>query len=200
MVQAWPAADYLRKGLEILEARAREHDRPGGERSAGQVANAFNAIKGREVLTDTDVWMLLVLLKLVRHDSAPGPHNDSAMDAAVYSALMGESKGRIDTPEFAPHNVPCGPDPADLKEPIPAAPPPAQPQHRPPRHLIRVGFHKETKEALYLLKWDSGLPALTGTLAQNPTVFYTAGAAAAIAAQVAGSEVVIHPDDFRAGG
>lgn len=88
-----PAREYLEAGAKILGARASEYDQPGGERSAGKVAAAWRAITGKS-MTTTEAWLFLALLKLSRLQQAPGPHHDSATDAAVYSALMGESKER----------------------------------------------------------------------------------------------------------
>lgn len=85
------AGDYLRRGEGILDERAREYDRPGGERSAAAVAAAWSAITGKP-MSEEEAWLFLVLLKAKRLHDAPGPHDDSATDGAVYFALMGESK------------------------------------------------------------------------------------------------------------
>ena len=92
-----PAHEYLEAGGKILQARASEYDQPGGERSAGRVAAAWSAITGK-AMSATEGWLFLALLKLARLQQAPGPHHDSATDAAVYAALMGESKERRQTP------------------------------------------------------------------------------------------------------
>jgi len=85
------AADLMRAGLAAIGDRGREYDRPAGERSAGRAAAAFNAVTGHAV-TETEAWLFLACLKMVRLHSAPGPHDDSAADGAAYVALAGESK------------------------------------------------------------------------------------------------------------
>ena len=106
------AANLLGRGAAILNERAREYDRkdgPGGEpgeRSAAAAVRAFNAITGRD-LSESEGWLFLSVLKLVRLQTAPGPHDDSATDAAVYAALMGESKGRAACPESGDEKCPA---------------------------------------------------------------------------------------------
>lgn len=87
---------FLKDALGAMQSRAKEYDKPEGERSAAAVASVFNALKGREVLSETDVWQLLVILKMVRFETSPNLHRDSVVDGAAYFALMGESKGRSD--------------------------------------------------------------------------------------------------------
>lgn len=93
---AWPAAETLNRGAEVLDARAKEYETAGGERSAAAVARAWSGVTGRE-MSEAEAWLFLLLLKAVRLHTAPGVHNDSAMDGAVYFALMGESKGKAAT-------------------------------------------------------------------------------------------------------
>lgn len=85
------ATDFLRKAASLQESRAAEYDQEGGERSAGKIAQAFNAITGHS-LTESDVWMLLVVLKQVRFYNNPAnKHRDSVEDLVSYSALFAES-------------------------------------------------------------------------------------------------------------
>ena len=52
------------------------------------IAQAFNALRGKE-LTDRDVAFILLLLKMKRLDT--GWDTDSAVDLAGYAALIGEA-------------------------------------------------------------------------------------------------------------
>lgn len=95
-IQDWPeqktsATDFLRRAAELQDARAAEYDQEGGERSAGKIAQAFNAITGHN-LSEQDVWMLLVVLKQVRFYNNPAKkHRDSVEDLVSYAALFAES-------------------------------------------------------------------------------------------------------------
>ena len=88
------AHSLLKSGAEVLEARAREYDKPGGERSILAVVTALNAVLGREALSEAEGWLFMQLLKDVRLFSAPGYHADSGVDVVNYSALMSEAKAR----------------------------------------------------------------------------------------------------------
>lgn len=71
--------------------RAETYDKPQGERSANQVARAFNAVRGAELLTEADVWQLLQILKLVRlNQNRSKVHTDSLEDNIAYGALLAE--------------------------------------------------------------------------------------------------------------
>jgi len=85
------APQLLNKALSIQEQRAALYDQPGGERSMGKVISMFNIAKGSEVLSESDGWLLQVLLKVVRGE-ANGPHEDSCLDLVSYSSLYGESR------------------------------------------------------------------------------------------------------------
>lgn len=84
------AVDFLKDAAGIQEERGREYDRPGGERSAGRIAAAFNAITGKH-LTAAEVYLLLQVTKDVRQWTAPGYHHDSALDCVSYAALKAEA-------------------------------------------------------------------------------------------------------------
>lgn len=90
------APEILAAARGELEERAAAYDAPEGERSVPAVVAAFNAITGHQ-LTEADGWRFLVLLKLVRGRAAPGFHRDSAVDAAGYTALLGEAMARQGT-------------------------------------------------------------------------------------------------------
>ena len=85
------APQLLNKALTIQEQRAAQYDQAGGERSAGKVAAMFNIAKGAQVVTESDVWLMLTILKIVRGE-ANGPHADSVLDLVSYSSLYGEAR------------------------------------------------------------------------------------------------------------
>lgn len=85
------AQSILTQAAAHLAKRAEQYDKPEGERSVPAVVEAFNAIKGSQVLNYADGWLFLVLLKLVRGQTARGDAvKDSVEDAVAYAALMGE--------------------------------------------------------------------------------------------------------------
>lgn len=85
------AADLLDRAAGHMRDRAATYDSPQGERSMGAAVAAFNALTGRD-LTESEGWLLLVQLKLVRDQSRAEPHADSLEDAPAYAALYGESR------------------------------------------------------------------------------------------------------------
>jgi hypothetical protein len=83
--------DFLRKGADTLDERAKEYDKPDGERSMGRCITAFNAITGH-ILKESEGWLLLQILKDVRQWSNPDRfHEDSAVDCINYGALKSEA-------------------------------------------------------------------------------------------------------------
>lgn len=86
------APDILRRAIDLQDARAIDYDQPGGERSMGKAVQAFNAIKGREVLVESDGWLLQALVKMVRDQSRQHAHRDSCEDLVSYSSLYAESR------------------------------------------------------------------------------------------------------------
>jgi hypothetical protein len=85
------APEFLVNAAELLHQRGHDYDQPEGERSAAKTAHAFNAITGKDI-NESEVWLLLTLLKLVRQNHAPEFHRDSAEDAVAYAALLAESQ------------------------------------------------------------------------------------------------------------
>jgi hypothetical protein len=86
------------KAPELLEAaanhmrdRADTYDRPEGERSMAATVRAFNEVAGRD-LSESEGWLFMVVLKLVRDRAREGGHADSQEDAVAYAALMGEAR------------------------------------------------------------------------------------------------------------
>lgn len=83
--------DFLRVAGDTIGQRGTDYDKPEGERSAGAVATAFNAITKREI-TESEVWLILQLVKDVRQWQNPYRfHQDSAVDCVAYAALKAES-------------------------------------------------------------------------------------------------------------
>ena len=85
------ATDFLRRAADIMDERARQYDKPEGERSMVKCVSAFNIITGRN-LTQAEGWLLLQILKDVRQWQRAGFHQDSADDCIAYAALKAEAK------------------------------------------------------------------------------------------------------------
>lgn len=85
------AGQLLERAADIMEERGKQYDKPDGERSMGKTITAFNAITGK-ALSESEGWLLMLLLKNVRLFQRPGYHEDSAQDSIAYSALLAESK------------------------------------------------------------------------------------------------------------
>lgn len=86
------APELLGRAAAHMHDRASTYDKPEGERSMGKAVSAFNAITGRD-LTESEGWMLMQQLKLVRLFARSDYHADSAEDNIAYAALMAEAKG-----------------------------------------------------------------------------------------------------------
>lgn len=87
------AHDYLMQAAELMHQRGKQYDKPSGERSMGKTVAAFNAITGRD-LSESEGWLLMLLLKQVRQWQTPEFHRDSAEDSVAYAALLAESLTR----------------------------------------------------------------------------------------------------------
>lgn len=88
------AADFLSEGMRILTERGQQYGSGERECSFPQVAQAFNAITGRD-LAGSDVCLLLALVKQVRQYAQPERfHEDSAVDGVNYTALQAEQLKR----------------------------------------------------------------------------------------------------------
>lgn len=83
------AATILQEGLSILSERGKQYGSEGEERSFPQVAQAFTALTGKE-LVGSDVCLILALVKQVRQYAQPRYHHDSAVDGVNYLALQAE--------------------------------------------------------------------------------------------------------------
>ncbi|WNA15564.1 hypothetical protein [Acinetobacter phage HFM1] len=84
------ASDIADAALKHIRERAVNYDQADGERSAAKTAKAFNAITGKDI-TESEVWLMLQLLKDVRQWSRDEYHVDSAEDCIAYAALKAES-------------------------------------------------------------------------------------------------------------
>jgi hypothetical protein len=85
------ANQLLNKAATHMEQRAAQYDQPEGERSMGKAIAAFNAITGWG-LPESDGWLLLAILKMVRDNQTVSAHQDSIEDLIAYCALYGESR------------------------------------------------------------------------------------------------------------
>lgn len=85
------AQDILAAAAGHMQARAATYDSQDGERSMGDTVTAFNAITGR-ALTESEGWLMMALLKMVRSQQRDEPHRDSLEDLVAYGALFAESR------------------------------------------------------------------------------------------------------------
>lgn len=85
------ATQILKEAAAIMDERGKQYDKPGGERSMAQTVAAFNAITGG-TLSESDGWLLLALLKMVRDNQRQTPHADSCLDLVAYAGLYAESR------------------------------------------------------------------------------------------------------------
>ena len=86
------AVDILTHASLLMEERGRQYDKPEGERSMASCVDAFNAITGH-ALTESDGWLIMALLKMVRQWQNPEKvHVDSLLDGVAYMALLAESR------------------------------------------------------------------------------------------------------------
>jgi len=101
------AHDFLAEAADIMVARGKQYDSPGGERSFEKVSMAFNAITGKYV-TAAEMALIQQLFKDVRQWATPTYHVDSALDAVGYAALKAEELAKEATPTcpkcHAPHS------------------------------------------------------------------------------------------------
>jgi hypothetical protein len=62
----------------------------------GKAIAAFNSITGQD-LPESDGWLLLALLKMVRDNQREAPHQDSIEDLVAYASLYGEARLNAET-------------------------------------------------------------------------------------------------------
>ena len=85
------ATDLLDAAAGHMRDRAATYDKPEGERSMASTVAAFNAQTGRD-LSESEGWLLLANLKVVRDRQRQQPHQDSIEDGVAYFALYGEAR------------------------------------------------------------------------------------------------------------
>lgn len=90
------AQDFLAAAQSHMADRAKTYDRPTGERSMARTVAAFNEITGHS-LSESDGWMMMMLLKAVRLTQRATYHADSAEDLVAYAALLGEARSNTST-------------------------------------------------------------------------------------------------------
>ena len=91
-----PAHTFLSDASAALKDRAAQRDALEGERSMARTVALFNSFKGKELLSETDGWLFMVFLKLIRGDQGEF-RSDDYVDAAGYVALAGEAKSEYFT-------------------------------------------------------------------------------------------------------
>jgi len=85
------STEFLQAAIDVQAERGKQYDKPTGERSMGATISAFNCITGR-TLEESDGWLMLSLLKLVRQAQNPEQyHHDSALDFVAYASLYAEA-------------------------------------------------------------------------------------------------------------
>lgn len=98
------ATEILQKAASIMEERGKQYDQENGERSMGKAISAFNAIKSAS-LSESDGWLLLTILKMVRDNMKQQPHEDSIHDMVAYSSLYGESRLQSESKDLTIQSV-----------------------------------------------------------------------------------------------
>lgn len=84
------AHEFLNRAAAHMEDRATTYDNPEGERSMEKTVAIFNALRERD-LTETEGWLFMSILKLVRANQGEFK-SDNYEDLVAYAALMGESE------------------------------------------------------------------------------------------------------------
>ena len=95
------APGLLAKAAELMEERGKQYDKPQGERSMESVVQAFNIIT-RHNLTESEGWLLMAVLKMVRDRQRETAHQDSCEDLIAYASLYGEARlNEVETTTFS---------------------------------------------------------------------------------------------------
>ncbi len=106
------STEFLQSAMDVQKERGEQYDKPSGERSMGATVRTFNAITGH-ALEESDGWMLLGILKLVRQSQNPEKyHHDSALDFVAYASLYAEAAseqcGQLEEQNESANNLPDG--------------------------------------------------------------------------------------------
>jgi len=88
---AFAADELLDAAAAHMRDRIATYDKPEGERSMKATVDAFNTITGN-ALKESEGWLLMALLKMVRSQSRGAPHRDSVEDLIAYCGLFGEAR------------------------------------------------------------------------------------------------------------
>ena len=89
--QATKAQDLLHRAASLMDERGKQYGQRSGERSMQATVTAFNAITGYG-LTESEGFLLMAILKMVRDQSRETPHRDSIDDLVAYASLYGEAR------------------------------------------------------------------------------------------------------------
>lgn len=92
------APQLLTKAAQLMEERGKQYDANEGERSMLATVTAFNAITRRD-LTESEGFLMLAILKMVRDNQRKQPHQDSIEDLVAYASLYGESRLNAPVPD-----------------------------------------------------------------------------------------------------
>jgi hypothetical protein len=85
------APAILQKVADTLLQRAKQYDKPEGERSIKKAVVVFNLITGK-TLREDEGWLFMQILKDIRlYSNTKEFHEDSAIDNVAYSALKAEA-------------------------------------------------------------------------------------------------------------
>jgi len=95
------ASDFLAEAKKTMEERGKTYDSnkiigydsegaQSAERSMGKCIKAFNNITGKD-LSESEGWLIMLILKQVRQFSKEEYHEDSALDSVAYASLLAES-------------------------------------------------------------------------------------------------------------
>lgn len=106
------STEFLQAAIDVQAERGKQYDKPSGERSMAATVSAFNCITG-SMLEESDGWMFLGLLKLVRQSQNPEQyHHDSALDFVAYASLYAEAAseqcGQLEAQKESASNLPDG--------------------------------------------------------------------------------------------
>ena len=86
------AEEYLARAAAVQAERGKQYDKDDKqqERSMQKIVTMFNTLTGKD-LNDTEGWLFMVILKMVRSQAKPGTHHvDTWLDLVSYAALAAE--------------------------------------------------------------------------------------------------------------
>lgn len=86
------AEEYLARAAAVQAERGKHYDKDNKqqERSMQKIVTMFNTLTGKD-LNDTEGWLFMIILKMVRAQAKPGVHHDDTwLDLVSYAALAAE--------------------------------------------------------------------------------------------------------------